>query len=68
MATKKASTKKTAKKASKKAVGPTIPPPPIPLKCIRDCYDQYMSCLKKGVDPDLCWKRYTRCVQGCFKK
>ncbi len=68
MATKKASPKKAAKKSSKAAAGPTIPPPPIPLKCIRACYDQYMICLKKGVDPALCTKRYMRCIQDCFKK
>ena len=69
MPAKKAPTK--AKKAAKKrpakaAAG--FPPPPIPLACLRAAFDQYMSCLKKGVDPALCYKRYMKNLQDCFIK
>jgi len=70
MPAKKASTKTTAKKSSKKAGGggTGFPPPPIPIKCIRACFAQYMACLKKGVDPKLCMKRHIECVQDCFER
>lgn len=66
MPAKKASKKPAAKKATKKAAG--FPPPPIPLACLRACFDQYMVCLKKGVDPALCTKRYMTCITNCFRR
>jgi hypothetical protein len=69
MATRKAPAKKAGKKSAKKsAVKAAIPPPPINYQCIKACYDQYMKCLKKGVDPDLCMKRHIRCIQACFRR
>ena len=66
MPAKKAS-KKTTKKAASKS-GATFPPPPIPIACLRAAFAQYMSCLKKGVDPALCYKRYTENIQDCFER
>jgi hypothetical protein len=75
MPAKKAAKKTTAKKAAKKAVkkapkkaASVIPPPPIPFACLKACFDQYMTCLKKGVDPALCTKRYMTCLTNCFKR
>jgi hypothetical protein len=68
MPARKASKKKAAKKAAKKgAVKAAIPPPPINYQCLKACFDQYMRCLKKGVNPDLCYKRYTRCIENCLR-
>jgi len=64
MPAKKASKKPAAKKAKKKAAA--IPFPPLPLACLRAAFDQYMMCLKKGVDPALCMKRYVANAQDCF--
>jgi hypothetical protein len=67
MPAKKASKKTAAKKAAKK-VASVFPPPPIPLACLKAAFDQYMSCLKKGVDPSLCTKRYMTNLTNCFKR
>jgi hypothetical protein len=67
MPAKKASQKKAAKKSAKKGgAAASFPPPPINFQCLKACFDQHISCLKKGVDPALCMKRYIRCIQGCF--
>lgn len=67
MPAKKAAKKKAAKKATKKADS-VFPPPPINFACLKACYDQYMICLKKGVDPALCTKRYMTCLLKCLKR
>jgi hypothetical protein len=70
MPAKKAPTKakKAAAKKGSKKVAAGFPIPPLPLVCIRAAFDQYMACLKKGVDPALCSKRYMKNLQNCFIK
>jgi hypothetical protein len=67
MPAKKASKKKAAKKSVKKGATAGFPPPPINFQCLKACFDQHISCLKKGVDPALCMKRYIRCIEGCIR-
>ncbi|MDX6531657.1 MAG: hypothetical protein QOH41_3947 [Blastocatellia bacterium] len=67
MPAKKASKKTASKKSAKKATKAGFPPPPINLQCLRGCFDQHLICLRKGVDPALCMKRYIRCVENCLR-
>jgi hypothetical protein len=68
MPARKASKKTAAKKSTKTSVKATFPPPPINVQCLRACFDQHLACLKKGVDPALCMKRYIRCIEGCIAR